>query len=133
MASEEVLRSPGSRLLEVCEANGGSITGESLYGAAQDGDPVARDVFARMGAYLGVGVANLVSLFNPARIILGGRLCRAKEFFLPAFQEVVEKRAWHASGRDIRISEVDRGTVLGAAALVLQELFTTGRILSRHP
>jgi N-acetylglucosamine repressor len=132
LASEEIRRAPGSRLAATCGGNGGEVSGETLCIAAQKGDPRARKIFARMGTYLGVGVANLISLLNPSRIIIGGGLSRAKEFFLPTFQDVVERRAWYASGRDIRISAIQRATVLGAAALVLQELFASGRILKRR-
>ncbi|GHF32616.1 putative NBD/HSP70 family sugar kinase [Amycolatopsis bartoniae] len=38
------------------------------------GDPVARDALRRVGDWLGIGVANLINLFNPGVVIFGGML-----------------------------------------------------------
>jgi predicted NBD/HSP70 family sugar kinase len=128
-ASREVsLGGPGAALLAE-RGDGSGITAEKLYFAAQQGNPVAISVFARMGTFLGIGISNLINIFNPQTVILGGFVCRASEFFLPSCMETVQKRAWHASPKDVRVSPHFRGAVLGAAALVLQQLFTTGAIL----
>jgi N-acetylglucosamine repressor len=133
IAAEQIGRTPDSVLLEVRGQTAGEITAETLHLAALRGDPLSIDLLRRMGVYLGIGVANLINLFNPACIVIGGRLSRARAFFLPSFRETVEKRAWHASRRDIRFSELERGAVMGAAALVYQEMLTTGRIARRRP
>jgi N-acetylglucosamine repressor len=129
IAAEEVAGRPGDALLGASSETGGALTAETLHVAASRGDPLSIDIYRRMGMYLGVGVANLISLFNPARVIIGGQLTRARGLFLPTFEETVEKRAWHASTRDIRFSVLERGAVMGAAALVLQEIFSTGRLV----
>ncbi len=113
------------------QTNGSRISAESLARAARQGDPIARRIYARMGTVLGIGISNLISIFNPQMVILGGLVCRASDLFLPSCQETVRKRAWHASPKDVKVSRLERGAVLGAAALVLQQLFTTGRILDR--
>ncbi|MCW3842328.1 ROK family protein [Micromonospora yasonensis] len=41
---------------------------------ADCGDPVARDALHRIGDWLGIGVANLINLFNPGIVIFGGML-----------------------------------------------------------
>jgi predicted NBD/HSP70 family sugar kinase len=131
IAAEEVRQRPESRILAIAGGNAEKITAETLCLAAQQGDALAANLFKRMGVYLGVGVANLIILFNPARVILVGRLTIAYRFFLPTFFETLEKRAWHASTRDVSISGLERGAVMGAAALVLQEAFTSGLIMRR--
>ncbi len=107
------------------------ITAEIMDSAARQGDALSRQVFARMGTVLGIGVSNLINIFNPQMVILGGLVCRASDFFLPACMETVRKRAWHASPKNVRVSHLNHGALLGAAALVLQQLFTTGQILQR--
>jgi predicted NBD/HSP70 family sugar kinase len=112
------------------------ITAEKLFRAAQQGNPVALKVFVRMGSVLGIGIANLINIFNPQTVILGGFVCQASEFFLPSCVEAVQRKAWHASPKDVRVSQIPRGAVRGAGALVLQQLFTTGdfveRVISRR-
>lgn len=131
MAAEAARARPRGRIAALAAGAGGTPTGEHLCVAAREGDTQAREIFRRMGESLGVGVANLVSLLNPERVILGGRVSRAAEFFLGSFEQTVRRRAWHASTRDIRVSTLERGAVLGAAALVFQELFATGGIVRR--
>ncbi|HKL76535.1 MAG TPA: ROK family protein, partial [Halanaerobiales bacterium] len=45
--------------------------------AAAKGDQKALDIFAKAGYYLGIGIANLVNIFNPEMIILGGGVLKA--------------------------------------------------------
>jgi predicted NBD/HSP70 family sugar kinase len=107
------------------------ITAETLEQAARRDDALALDIFSRMGSVLGLALSNLINVFNPQSIILGGRLANASEFFLPSCLETLEKRVWHISTRDLKVSQLQNSAVLGAAALVLQQLFNTGQILQR--
>jgi glucokinase-like ROK family protein len=107
------------------------ITAEQLYRAAKQGDAVAIRVFARMGTVLGIGISNLINIFNPQTVILGGFVCQASEFFLPSCIEAVNKKAWHASPKDVKVSQLPRSAVRGAGALVLEQLFTSGQIVDR--
>jgi glucokinase-like ROK family protein len=120
----------GHSLLEA--RNGGrGMTAERLFLLAKEGNPVALRVFSRMGTVLGIGISNLISIFNPQTVILGGFVCQASEFFLPSCMDAVLKRAWHASLKDVKVSQLLRGAVRGAGALVLQQLFATGRFVHR--
>jgi predicted NBD/HSP70 family sugar kinase len=129
IGAEEARRAAGRRLLALAGGEAGRVTGELLYESARQGDRQARAIFRRMGTLLGVGVSNLVNLFNPERIVLGGQVSKAHEFFMPALQESLKKRAWHGSTRDVRISRLQDGPVLGAVAIVLQEIFSPGHVL----
>jgi predicted NBD/HSP70 family sugar kinase len=46
----------------------------SVIDDADRGDPAAQDAVHRAGDWLGIGVANLVNLFNPGMVIFGGIL-----------------------------------------------------------
>jgi predicted NBD/HSP70 family sugar kinase len=107
------------------------ITAEKLFLAAREGDAVAIRVFSRMGTVLGIGISNLINIFNPQMVILGGFVCQASEFFLPSCIESVNKKAWHASPKNVKVSQLPRGAVRGAGALVLEQLFASGQIVDR--
>ncbi len=128
-ASGEAAAEPGSRIFDLAGGDATRITGETLALAAGEGDPLARGIFQRMGVQLGVGVSNLINVFNPQCVILGGAVSRASQYFLQSLWDTVRKRAWHASTKDIRVSQLERGAERGAAALVLQEILATGQIL----
>jgi predicted NBD/HSP70 family sugar kinase len=49
---------------------------ETLFAEAKAGHPAARDIFARAGRYLAMGLANVVQLFDPELIILSGERMR---------------------------------------------------------
>jgi N-acetylglucosamine repressor len=122
---------PSAALLALAGGDPTRITAETLSRAADAGDAMAVEVFHRMGVHLGVGVSTLINVFNPQRIILGGAVSRASAHFLPSLLDTTNKRAWHASSKDVVVSTLERAAQRGAAALVLQQLFNSGRILSR--
>src|SRR5262249_45457724 len=66
MAREGSSQFPGSTLSE------GDITAEKVYNAGRAGDELALAVFQRAGKYLGVGLANLMSLIDPEIIVISG-------------------------------------------------------------
>jgi len=53
-------------------ALGSHLDGREVEGLARDGDPVAREAFASVGTWLGVGIAGLVSSFDPELVVVGG-------------------------------------------------------------
>jgi predicted NBD/HSP70 family sugar kinase len=101
-----------------------SPTVSDLAKAAGAGDAAAREAFARFGKYLGIGIANLVDLFNPDLIVLAGPLTEAQAFFMEAVAAEVEKHACAHSNRQIMISRLgDDAMSMGACGAVLQSIF----------
>jgi glucokinase-like ROK family protein len=107
------------------------ITGETVYQAAASGNPTALKIFEEMGFYLGLGISNLIDLFNPDRVILCGRVSQAHRFFLPALEKTVNERAWHISKKEIKVSSIANAPVLGAAGNVLQAIYDSGLLFDR--
>jgi glucokinase len=71
-----------------------------------------------------VGVANVVNLLNPDRVVIGGGLSHAWSFFDPALRKTVRDQAMDCSGRTVRVVQAELGDdagVVGAAVLVWQE------------
>jgi glucokinase len=65
---------------------GESVTAESICLAAALGEPLAKSAIWREGYYLGTGLSNLINLFSPDAIILGGGVMKS----LPLFQRQIE-------------------------------------------
>jgi glucokinase len=63
------------------------ITAEVVARAAVEGDQVARDIYARAGRALAVGVGGLINVFNPEMIVIGGGLARSGDLILEPFRE----------------------------------------------
>lgn len=95
-----------------------------LADAARLGHPLATEVIARGGEYLGVAIANLVNLINPTQVILGGRLASAGDALLIPLRRALQRRAMWSSVLevDVKVSALgDHAIALGAATRVLQE------------
>ena len=74
-------RRPDSALGRALAA-GREITGPLVTELAHDGDAVARDALGAIGERLGVGIANLVNIFNPEVVVIGGGVIAAGELLL---------------------------------------------------
>ena len=128
MAKEAVADDPGSSILAFAGSID-AITGKDVSKAAREYDETARAVLRRAGRALGVGLSNVVNIFDPEVIVLGGSAVRAGEPFLgPARDTLFEMtRAQRRRPQriDITALEGDAG-LLGAAALAFEAL-DTGR------
>ncbi len=97
-ASLAVSRRPDTELGLALE-EGRELTGPLITELAERGDPVARDAFTAIGRNLGVGLANVVNIFNPSVIVIGGGVIGAGELLLePARAEMLARAL--APGRD---------------------------------
>ena len=80
---------------------------------AREGDEDAREVLARIGRRLGVGIANYVNIFNPELVVLGGGFSRAAELVVDPALEVVRERALEPSRSSVRIALAILGVEAG--------------------
>jgi glucokinase len=88
---------------------------------AASGDTAAREALARCGRRLGVVLAILVNVLNPERIVVGGGVAGAGEWFLGAACAEGERRAWAQAWRRCEVVAARLGTragAIGAALLV---------------
>ena len=106
-------------------AAGREITGALATELAHDGDPAARDVVALIGSRLGVGIANVVNIFNPEVVVIGGGVVAAGDMLLEPARQVVMKRARSPSKDVVRIVAARFGAesgMLGAALLAMDSV-----------
>ncbi|MDR6227216.1 ROK family transcriptional regulator [Desmospora profundinema] len=125
--ARERLRAGAQSLLhERFEGRWEKVTGPVLTEAAREGDPFSKEILAETGRWLGIGLANLVNLLNPRRIILNGGVFDAGSLVLEPLENTVRERALSAPAEDVTIVVSDLGKKAGAtgsATLVLQTLF----------
>jgi glucokinase len=103
-------------------AGGREITGALTTELAHDGDRAARDVVALLGTRLGVGIVNIVNIFNPEVVVIGGGVIGADELLLEPARQVVARRALRPPRDQVRIVRAGFGAesgMVGAAALAL--------------
>ncbi len=91
--------------------------------AADAGDRAADAAIRKAGRYLGAGLTNLVDLFNPELIVIGGSLRKLGDRYLAEATAVAAREAFPQSFADVRIVEAELGDDAPAigAALVARE------------
>lgn len=107
----------------------GPITSMSeLLAKAQAGEEGTRGIFAHAGNILGQGIANLINIFNPQKIILNGEGTRAGDLLFGPMRESIEHNVMPGLALDTSIQIDDWGDdawARGAASLVLRQLFVS--------
>ena len=91
--------------------------------AAQRGNPLAQAAVEREAHYLGVGLANLVSLFAPEVMALGGGVMAQWALFEPGARRVIRQACGVMVPVDrvrIELAAVEQPALVGAAAVWLQ-------------
>ncbi|MEV4200388.1 ROK family transcriptional regulator [Micromonospora globbae] len=89
----------------------------------------ARRVLDETAAYLGAGVANLINLFNPERVVLGGWAAMALGDLLPAIREAAGRQALRQPYEQASIELCRLGVdavALGAATLPIARFLADG-------
>ncbi|MBI4394924.1 MAG: ROK family protein [Candidatus Omnitrophica bacterium] len=102
------------------------ITGRLVSEAARTSkDPLAIQARRTAADFLGIGLANLINIFNPQRIILGGGVMEHVEYFWTPMMKAVRREAWPLSLRACTVVRSPLGTEvgdLGAIAIVLDQM-----------
>ena len=114
-----------SSLTQIVEGRIENITAEEVSLAAQGGDSLALAVISKAATYLGVGMVNLVNIFSPEMIIVGGGMAKMGDLLLEPARQVVKERACLLLARGVRIVTAQLGDdagVLGAAVFARQQL-----------
>jgi glucokinase len=118
-----------SSIIELVDSRLENITAETVAAAARGGDRLACDIVAKAANYLGIGLANLVNIFNPELIVIGGGLSKMGNILLRPARKVIKERAFRLPAQTVRIVRARLGSnagIIGAAAYVYDYRVKTG-------
>ena len=118
-AALRVAREPDTPLGRALE-DGLALTGPLVTELAFDGDPVAVAAIRVVGERLGVGIANLVNIFNPQVVVVGGGVIAAGDLLLEPARATMLRRALAPARDEVRIVPTSFGAesgMIGAALL----------------
>lgn len=91
------------------------ITSQTVYDAATRGDAVALEVVRQTARFLGIGVSNLLNIFNPDVVVVAGGVTRAGEALFEPLRAEVKRRAFRPAVDACRIVP---GVLPGTAGVV---------------
>ncbi|HAM34641.1 MAG TPA: hypothetical protein DEB40_02955 [Elusimicrobia bacterium] len=100
-----------------------ALSPKCLKAAADQGDPIAREVWRRTGTVLGWGLANVVIVFNPDVLVFLGGVSRAGNWILDPVRRVFHEHPFGTSLRHVtlRCAVNPNGGCVGAALLALED------------
>ena len=108
---------------EVAGGDGAIANVGDLVRAARAGDAGARRIVADVGAHVGVAVASLMNVLNPAVVVLGGEITGVGELLLAPVRAAVRDRSLATTFEDTAITTSnlgDKAIAVGAATMVLR-------------
>ena len=100
LARDQIGRMP-TLLDELCGGDPQRLTGPMVSQAAEEGDLLARQAFASVGDWLGVGVANLVAALDPEVVVVGGGVSAAGDRLLEPARAALSRSLVGAGHRDV--------------------------------
>jgi len=128
-ARQQIKEGTRTSILDYAKGDLNKVTAEVIHMAAKQGDALAKELIARTGYYVGIGLANLINIFNPELIVIGGGLSNIGDMLLePAFK-VAGERVFKPAFESVRFVQAQIGQdsgVLGAAAFALEEMKRIG-------
>jgi N-acetylglucosamine repressor len=115
-----------SQVLSLAGFDEKNITAWKVLHAANAGDKLCGHVVAELAKYLGLGISNLVNLFNPATVVLDQRLESAGEGLLDQIMQVIRRHALSNSVERLSLRFARLASepgLLGIGLLVLDKHF----------
>lgn len=102
-----------------------NLLGSNLSKRANQGDQEAIQLFNELGGHIGRAIANILFALAPEAIVLGGSVSQSYHLFEQEMRSVLENEfPYHRlyESLEIKISELENSSVLGASSLVLDAL-----------
>jgi len=102
----------------------GTLDAEAVCLAAEDGDPLAKGLFRRMGWALGLAIANLFTVLGIRSAIIGGGVAAAWNQFIDPLRESLARHSCMFDPAEARIipSELGEDAALLGAGLLAWKL-----------
>ncbi len=110
---EAVTRAP------VIAAAAGRDTMEEVLAGVATGDPACVSAFRQAATYLAIGLANIVTVIGPDRIVIGGGVADAGDAVLEPIRQAVRARVTLVPPEQITIVAAELGTAAGAVGAAL--------------
>ena len=98
------------RIAEAC----GTATAEEAVERARDGDAAAVEGLRRVGRYLGIGIANMIVVISPDRVVIGGGIAAAGDLLLDEARAEIRRRVRTTAVDEVEIVTAELGTWAGS-------------------
>ncbi len=111
----------------------GTATAEEAVIRARAGDARALDGFAQVGRYLGIGIANIVTILSPDRIVIGGGIAAAGDLLFDPIRAELRRRVRTTSLEPVTLLAAELGTWAGAIGAAVHGAERAAAVTAAHP
>ena len=94
------------------------ITPQVIAEAANNGDLIAKEIYAHIGELIGIVVVNISLAIGPERVIIGGGVASAGELLLEPIRRTIQERIFVMPKEKIKVMQAELGDqagILGSA------------------
>ncbi len=124
LGQKEAAAGRAAKLLELADGEVEAIDAVLIARSARLGDKKAKEIYQKVGYYLGIGLANTINLFNPEMIVLGGGVMRSADLFLDKAVKTMHELALATSSEIVEVKQAalaeDIG-LMGAIAVAMED------------
>lgn len=107
------------------------VTIDCLIAKAKERNLEVLNAFDQVGEYIGIGLTNLINIFNPEKIIIGNRFAELEQWLRNPIERVFQQRL-HEEFRDSFTLSFSENSIyscaLGSAAFSIETFFSTSRV-----
>lgn len=93
MTKEAVELSPDCLMAKMSREEG-KVSGKLSFQAMREGCPVAKEVCERYIRYLALGITNMINIFQPNVLCIGGGVCNEGDALLNPVKEIVKREIY---------------------------------------
>ena len=88
-------------------------TGQHIFEAAREGDPICVSEIDRMCDILGKGIANICYVLNPEVVVLGGGVMAQKEYLYPRIRSALDRYLIPSIAQETELTMARQGNDAG--------------------
>ncbi|WP_397386572.1 ROK family protein [Paenibacillus roseipurpureus] len=101
------------------------VTYTHIMDALKKNDPLAVEIVTEAATYFGIGLANLLNILHPEKVIIGGPLITGSELFFQTATQVAIRKTYYYPAYQVVFSKGklgDEALAIGAAVMVMDQL-----------
>lgn len=122
MTKEKLAETKDTVMWEMVEGDINNTSGRTAFDACRKGDKAGKEVVDMYIGYLACGLANMINIFQPEVLCIGGGVCGEGDYLLNPLKELIKQNSYGYERQErntqLKIAELgnDAG-IIGAASL----------------
>ncbi len=107
---------PESLMVELMKKNNNEVSGRTAFDAAKKGDAAAQQVVNKYVKYVADGVTDMINIFQPEILVIGGGISREGEYLVEPVREYVKLNGYNKGA--LPMTKIEPATLLNDAGIV---------------